>query len=238
MVEQHRKNVRDDDWWIRLWHNIQQRSDFTDIYRPGTLCWFLTFGSDWYQCLGYSIVGLFQIIWIIRDYYFRDIRLFSVELDLIESLIKAFLYSQLQYEVITYLLFVTFMIIMSIIIMNLLVSNTWSYDIEPQCRTFSKRGLFLAQVGLAVDDIKEVQDNAVLESLAMQVITHPWPLLTATRAFLLFFFSRALLQCFRLWAISALVFTGAHVKLASQAPWVFLNGVIQPSFCLFAQNYF
>ncbi|XP_076812155.1 uncharacterized protein LOC143459076 isoform X2 [Clavelina lepadiformis] len=51
---------------------------------------------------------------------------------------------QLQYEVITYLLFVTFMIIMSIIIMNLLV-------------------------GLAVDDIKEVQDNAVLESLAMQV---------------------------------------------------------------------
>uniref|UniRef100_F6UJR3 Transient receptor potential cation channel subfamily A member 1 homolog n=2 Tax=Ciona intestinalis TaxID=7719 RepID=F6UJR3_CIOIN len=52
--------------------------------------------------------------------------------------------TMVSYQAVTYTLFVVFMIIMSIIIMNLLV-------------------------GLAVDDIKGVQDNAELERLAMQV---------------------------------------------------------------------
>ena len=51
---------------------------------------------------------------------------------------------QVYYEQITYCLFVFFMVIMSILIMNLLV-------------------------GLAVDDIKGVQEQAVLKRLAMQV---------------------------------------------------------------------
>ncbi|XP_068249793.1 transient receptor potential cation channel subfamily A member 1 homolog isoform X2 [Palaemon carinicauda] len=49
----------------------------------------------------------------------------------------------LQYPDITYIIFITFMILMSILIMNLLV-------------------------GLAVDDIKAVQDQAALKKLAMQ----------------------------------------------------------------------
>ncbi|XP_077974410.1 uncharacterized protein LOC120329316 isoform X2 [Styela clava] len=51
---------------------------------------------------------------------------------------------QVEYDGISYTIFFLFMVIMSIIIMNLLV-------------------------GLAVDDIKEVQDHAKLERLAMQV---------------------------------------------------------------------
>nr|CAB3267416.1 ankyrin repeats-like [Phallusia mammillata] len=52
--------------------------------------------------------------------------------------------STVNYRAVSYILFIFFLIIMSIIIMNLLV-------------------------GLAVDDIKGVQENAELESLAMQV---------------------------------------------------------------------
>lgn len=48
-----------------------------------------------------------------------------------------------QYPEITYIVFVTFLVLMSILIMNLLV-------------------------GLAVDDIKAVQDQAILKRLAMQ----------------------------------------------------------------------
>ncbi|MPC86792.1 Transient receptor potential cation channel subfamily A member 1 [Portunus trituberculatus] len=51
--------------------------------------------------------------------------------------------SPLQYPEVTYMLLVAFLVIMSILIMNLLV-------------------------GLAVDDIKAVQDQAMLEKLAMQ----------------------------------------------------------------------
>ena len=51
------------------------------------------------------------------------------------------------YETVTYILFVAFLIIMAILIMNLLV-------------------------GLAVDDIKAVQEQAVLKRLAMQVCTY------------------------------------------------------------------
>nr|CAB3267271.1 transient receptor potential cation channel subfamily A member 1 homolog [Phallusia mammillata] len=52
--------------------------------------------------------------------------------------------STVNYRAVSYILFILFIIVMSIIIMNLLV-------------------------GLAVDDIKSVQENAELESLAMQV---------------------------------------------------------------------
>nr|CAB3267414.1 ankyrin repeats-like [Phallusia mammillata] len=52
--------------------------------------------------------------------------------------------STVNYRAVSYILFIFFLIIMSIIIMNLLV-------------------------GLAVDDIKGVQENAELESLKMQV---------------------------------------------------------------------
>ena len=52
--------------------------------------------------------------------------------------------NMLYYSAITYILFISFMILMAIIIMNLLV-------------------------GLAVDDIKAVQEKAVLTRLAMQV---------------------------------------------------------------------
>lgn len=51
---------------------------------------------------------------------------------------------RLYYDVISVILFVVFLILMAIIIMNLLV-------------------------GLAVDDIKAVQEQAVLKRLAMQV---------------------------------------------------------------------
>ena len=54
-----------------------------------------------------------------------------------------YIFSQPVYETVTYLLFVAFLVIMSILIMNLLV-------------------------GLAVDDIKAVQDQAVLKRLGMQ----------------------------------------------------------------------
>ena len=56
--------------------------------------------------------------------------------------------TKLYYSGITYAVFVTFLILMSIIIMNLLV-------------------------GLAVDDIKAVQDQAILKRLAMQVCKLP-----------------------------------------------------------------
>ena len=52
--------------------------------------------------------------------------------------------NSIYYQIITYILFVIFLILMAIIIMNLLV-------------------------GLAVDDIKAVQEQAVLKRLAMQV---------------------------------------------------------------------
>lgn len=52
-----------------------------------------------------------------------------------------------QYPEITYIVFVTFLALMSILIMNLLV-------------------------GLAVDDIKAVQDQAILKRLAMQTQVH------------------------------------------------------------------
>jgi len=52
--------------------------------------------------------------------------------------------AKVNYDAVTNIIFVVFVIVMSIVIMNLLI-------------------------GLAVDDIKEVQDNAELTSLAMQV---------------------------------------------------------------------
>ncbi len=58
--------------------------------------------------------------------------------------------NMLYYSAITYTLFISFMILMAIIIMNLLV-------------------------GLAVDDIKAVQEKAVLTRLAMQVKDHCLP---------------------------------------------------------------
>nr|CAB3267275.1 transient receptor potential cation channel subfamily A member 1 homolog [Phallusia mammillata] len=81
---------------------------------------------------------------MIGEFQFEDI--FVAEDEAVETGadIHTLFVSRVNYRAVSYILFVIFVIIMSIIIMNLLV-------------------------GLAVDDIKEVQKNAELKGLAMKV---------------------------------------------------------------------
>nr|CAB3267277.1 transient receptor potential cation channel subfamily A member 1 homolog [Phallusia mammillata] len=83
-------------------------------------------------------------VMMIGEFEFDGI--FNAEVDAIETGADShtITVSTVNYRAVSYILFIFFFIIMSIIIMNLLV-------------------------GLPVDDIKAVQDNAELESLAMQV---------------------------------------------------------------------
>lgn len=79
-------------------------------------------------------------VMMIGEFEFDDLFFDNVNLDG-EPAASA---SKMPYRTTTFLFFMGFMCVMSIIVMNLLV-------------------------GLAVDDIKAVQDSAVLQRLAMQV---------------------------------------------------------------------